>query len=316
MTGTPYYRWEDMSADQQAKLASINFLIIGAQKSGTSWLSTIVSAHSGAFIPERKELHFFNNKENYAAGVEAYLEHFDDAWDHAAIGEATPDYLWNVPSETERSLHSDRFFWEDQPARVKALLPNAALIVCLRDPVSRAISAFHHQVLRGRIAPWERIRDSKYIDDWGFVSKSWYTDQLQVWLDAYPPEAVKVLIYEEDIRPDDNKLDTANEVFDFLGLDPLEDTGLLYEVHNAQQQPLTSYLRQVPGLRMPEFAKSGPRPLAERLIRGANRLAPAALQKRLALKVDEADWAALREALSDEKARLEDLLQRELPWKH
>lgn len=294
MTGTPCYRWEDMSADQQAKLASINSLIIGAEKSGTSWLSTIVSAHSGAFIPERKELHFFNNKDNYAAGVEAYLEHFEDGWDHAAIGEATPDYLWNVPSETERSLHSDRFFWEDQPARVKALLPNTVLIVCLRDPVSRAISAFHHQVLRGRIAPWERIRDSKYIDDWGFVSKSRYADQLQVWLDAYPPEAVKVLIYEEDIRPDDNKLDTANEVFDFLGLDPLEDTGL----------------------RMPEFAKSGPRPLAERLIRGANRLAPAALQKRLALKVDEADRSALQEALSDETARLEGLLQRELPWKH
>lgn len=314
MTGMPYHRWQDVPEDQQAKLAAINFLIIGAQKSGTTWLSAVVAAHPDAFIPERKELHFFNNKGNYANGVDWYLEHFEGGWDKTAIGEATPDYLWNVPSETERNLHSDRFFWEDQPARVKALLPNARLIVCLRDPVARAISSFHHQVLRGRIPPWERIRDSKYIDDWGFVSKSRYADQLQVWLGAYPQEDVRIFIYEDDIRPDDAKLDTANTVFEFLGLDPLEDTEILYKVQNAQPKPLTSYLRQLPGLRMPEYANAPPRPLAERLIRGANRVAPAALQKRLTLKVDEADRAALQEALAGEGARLEAMLQRPLSW--
>lgn len=315
MSADPLYCLRDATPHQQERLRAIDFLILGAQKSGTSWLSTIVSAHPLAFIPERKELHFFNHRENYAKGVDWYLDAFDGGWDAPIIGEATPDYLWNVPSDLEREAHSDRFFWEDQPHRVKALLPHVKLVACLRNPVDRAISAFHHQVLRGRIAPWTRIRDSEFIDDWGFVSKGRYSKQLKVWLEAFPDDRLMTLVYEDDIRPDEAKLKTANRVFEFLGLNKVDAYDTLYQVHNAKPKPLTSYLRQIPGMRMTEYAKGRRQPIAELIIRAANKLAPDALQKRLHLKVDEADREALQARLECETDRLEQLLEREIPWK-
>jgi hypothetical protein len=194
------------------------------------------------------------------------------------------------------------------------LLPHVKLIACLRNPVDRAISAFHHQVLRGRIAPWTRIRDSEFINDWGFVSKGRYSEQLKVWTATFPKDRLMTLVYEEEIRPDEAKLTTANRVFEFLGLEQVEAYDALYKVHNAQPHPLTSYLRQLPGMRMTEYAKGHGQPIAELIIRAANKLAPSALQRRLRLKVDDADREALQACLEGETARLEQMLERKLPW--
>ena len=103
------------------------FVILGAQKAGTTslfaWLSSHPAVHPGA----KKEVHFFDNL--WAHGVDWYRSFFPENLAHGTFtGEATPYYLYHPLA----------------PARMAAVLPNARFIVLLRDPVARAISHFHH----------------------------------------------------------------------------------------------------------------------------------------------------------------------------
>jgi len=71
-----------------------NFMLIGAQKCGTSWLAAMLRQHPDIFVPEKKELHFFNLKSNYARGIEWYRKQFDGWSGQKLVGDCTPNYLW------------------------------------------------------------------------------------------------------------------------------------------------------------------------------------------------------------------------------
>lgn len=118
-----------------------NAIIIGAQKSGTSSLFSYLTQHPEIRGSSRKEVHFFDGGsvpgvDNFKKGKNWYRAHFPLATGRVEkrIIEATPSYLF-VPSV---------------PARIAQLLPDAKLIVVLRDPVERAISHFFHEVRGGR----------------------------------------------------------------------------------------------------------------------------------------------------------------------
>ena len=127
------------------------FLIIGAQKSGTSWLSYNLSNHPEVFIP-KQELHFFDKGYNYSKGIEWYKTHFKNCGNAIAIGEKTPDYLWANGIGTEDHL-------PDVHLNIHKHLPNTRLIIMLRNPVDRAVSAVRHIIRSRRIAPPRRIDD-------------------------------------------------------------------------------------------------------------------------------------------------------------
>lgn len=107
-----------------------DFIVIGAQKSGTTSLFRQLRSHEAFALPTVKELHFFNDPEK--AGdpnrVTDYLGHFAGIPADLVTGEATPDYL------------SNRF----APRLISELVPDARLVVLLRHPVDRAYSAFWH----------------------------------------------------------------------------------------------------------------------------------------------------------------------------
>ena len=85
------------------------FLVIGAQRAGTSLLHQILLAHPEVYVPrERKEVHYFDRYfERGVAWYEGYFPAADAARNYRAIGEITPDYLAT----------------EEAPARIHALLP-------------------------------------------------------------------------------------------------------------------------------------------------------------------------------------------------
>lgn len=111
----------------------LDFLIIGAQKSGTTTLFQLLSEHPQVFVPEGKELPFFNKgqvtPESYAV---FFQEHFADQPDDVLIGKVTPHYL---PDPRV-------------PDRLDAVLPTTRLIAILRDPVERAFSHYRMSVRR------------------------------------------------------------------------------------------------------------------------------------------------------------------------
>jgi hypothetical protein len=100
----------------------IDFLGIGAQKAGTTWLAENLRVHPDVFIPERKELHYFDNKWNRP--LSDYAHHFAEAAGQVR-GEITPAY---------GILDPERIRY------VARILPDLRLILLLRNPIERAWS--------------------------------------------------------------------------------------------------------------------------------------------------------------------------------
>jgi Sulfotransferase domain len=205
-----------------------NFLLIGAQKSGTTWLAAMLAQHPEIFSPKVKELHFFDLADRYARGLEWYEAQFEGYAGEKAIGEATPNYLGiscEVPEDARNCLQAqgvDSAQMEspypnthnDIAALVHKALPDAKLIVLLRNPVDRAISSYFHHIRMRRIPPTRRIVDA--CTENGILSMGFYYTHLERWLRYYPRDRFLVLFYEQSVR--ENGRQTLSRVFDHLGV--------------------------------------------------------------------------------------------------
>jgi hypothetical protein len=109
-----------------------DFVILGAQKAGTTSLAAWLSRHHACWIAPEKEVHYFDL--GLAKGEPWYRSRFAGAPWRARAGEATPYYLFH-PRCAER---------------IARTLPAARLVVVLRDPVERAISGYFHSVRFGK----------------------------------------------------------------------------------------------------------------------------------------------------------------------
>jgi hypothetical protein len=282
-----------------------NFLVIGAQKAGTSWLARMLRQHPDIFIPKRKELHFFNVKANYARGIDWYRSQFEGWTTERRIGECTPTYLWVQDAPEAVQLPSKRqgcrrieFEEYDYLNRNMAELawkhyPNLQLIVSLRDPVERAVSGFLHSIRARRISPRSRIHDVG--GEHGILGMGFYRGQLLEWMKFFPRERFLFLIYEDDIVQ--NKQRTLREIFRFLDVDPdFEVENQLVSI-NKRASNLYLYLNYY----TPWIA--------------SGRLNHIPLVRDLDLppiRVDEDDRAALYEIFRTEYEELEKLLGRSL----
>ena len=188
------------------------FLVIGAQKCGTSWLSEMIRQHPEVCAPVKKELHFFSSRQNYNKGIEWYRSHFQGCLNHKAVGEFTPNYFWTSTDirEIEES-NSNR----DIPSLIYNHFPDIRLIVSLRNPVDRAVSGYYHQIRARRISPRSSILDAK--DRYGILTMGFYHIHLTRWYEVFHPDRFLILIYEEDIVQ--NKEVTLKKVYRFIGVD-------------------------------------------------------------------------------------------------
>jgi hypothetical protein len=102
-----------------------NYLFLGPDKSGSTWLQARLSAHPQVFLPAAKDTYFFGAE--YGRGLPWYEAHFTGARaEHAIVGEICHDYLFDAAAAD----------------RIRDLIPKARLMVCLREPVERAFSAY------------------------------------------------------------------------------------------------------------------------------------------------------------------------------
>ncbi len=168
-----------------------DFLIIGAQKCGTSSLLYYLSQHPQIAVPDKKEIHFFD--KNYQMGTDWYENQFSRKSEAAKItGEATPYYL----------------FHPHVPQRVALHYPEIKIIVLLRNPVDRAYSHFWMIKNRGqenlstfeaaieaeaeRIEPElaKMLTNPKYRSmahqHYSYLSRGKYFEQLQNWFPYFP----------------------------------------------------------------------------------------------------------------------------------
>ncbi len=176
-----------------------NFLGLGVQKGGTTSLQKLLEQHPGTFLPPAKELHFFSL--HYARGEAWYRQQFALAGAGKRRGEITPYYL----------------FHPEVPGRIQALLPQARLVVLLRDPVERALSQYFHSRRLGLeplgleealAAEPQRLAGShaelaaaegrhRSHQEHSYLSRSRYEEQLQRFESRFAAEQLLVLRSED-----------------------------------------------------------------------------------------------------------------------
>lgn len=218
-----------------------DFLIIGAQRSGTTSLYEYLVQHPAIVPARKKEVTFFNHSERLKLGLNWYRSFFPlqsfklsrRDGSTPVTGEATPEYL----------------FFPHVAERVARVLPNAKLIVILRDPVTRAYSEYEINVRKGReelsfeealekeaertASEFQRMRsDENYYSRnchlYSYRQRGHYAEQLDGWLSCFPREQFHILKSEDMFS---NPEETYNSVIAFLGLSPFYDAK--FEKHNS-----------------------------------------------------------------------------------
>jgi len=162
------------------------FLFIGAARCASTWVHECLKEHPGVCVPRRpKELHFFNQDENFSRGLDWYRRFWEHRTPAQVCGEVTPAYLCHEPSA----------------ARIHDLLPDVKLIVSLRNPIERTYSAYKGHVLAGRIEPGTNVLDADrqlcFDNQSGMVSHGFYHRHLMRYLDLFERRRVLILLYDE-----------------------------------------------------------------------------------------------------------------------
>lgn len=174
-----------------------NFLYVGPDKAGSSWLHEMLLKHPDAYLTPAKDLYYFDRY--YDRGLEWYAAQFRDARDERIVGEVCQDYL----------------FHPEAAARIYETLGPVKVMVSLRDPVERAWSSYLYMRKHG-IGPdtfSEALRSRPELLDHGR-----YASGLDRFLELFPREMVHVALFDDLVADPQAFMD---EVTTFLGIDRL-----------------------------------------------------------------------------------------------
>jgi hypothetical protein len=173
---------------------TVNFIICGTQKGGTSALDAYLREHPEICMADRKEVHFFDNEVFFRDNRPDYSKYhscFSPAASHRVVGEATPIYM----------------YWWDAPRRIWQYNPDMKLIVVLRNPVDRAYSHWNMECSRNAESlPFraairneqERCREALPYQHrvYSYVDRGFYLEQLRRLWAYFPKDQVLVLTNE------------------------------------------------------------------------------------------------------------------------
>lgn len=204
------------------------FIIIGAQRCGTTSLYNYLVMHPSVLPAFTKEVHYFDL--NFYRGSDWYRAHFPCSLRKyynrrifktpLITGEASPYYIYHPHT----------------PNRMFQLIPGVKLLVLLRNPVDRAYSHYHHEVrlgietlsfkeaikkeeerLSGEVE--KMLKDENYNSfnhqHYSYLSRGIYIEQLKVWMDLFPRNQILILRSEDFYN---NTSTVWDQVLNFLNL--------------------------------------------------------------------------------------------------
>lgn len=205
-----------------------NFLVIGAQRSGTTSLYLSLARHRQVFMSQPKEPHYFLGEDllpwQYYPGQKIRLWHdrvsrfsdyerlFDGASGYPAVGEASVWYLHRP----------------EAAARIKDRLPAVKMIALLRDPVERAFSDYKQGLTLGYEqdddfgtaieADERRIRERTGFARY-YVEQGFYHRHLQRFFELFDREQLRIYLHD-DFR--NRSAEMLRDLWDFLEVDASE----------------------------------------------------------------------------------------------
>ena len=195
-------------------MRSLDFLIIGAQKAGTTSLRAFLESMPNHILVSKRERHFWNREANYndGFGINEYMEKFNEASENLLVGEKSPSYLGSY----------------EAPARIHRHFPDVKLIAVLRNPAERAYYAYWHGRRVGAIDP--KVSFSQSIQDhrknhgrpYGdLVTPGFYSKHLTRYHEFFPKSQLLVLDFQQLLSDPTQELTKS---ISFLGLDLEEIT--------------------------------------------------------------------------------------------
>ena len=202
----------------------VDFLVVGAAKSGTTTLFEALNEHPLIFIPHRKECRYFSCMSGDYAGpkpvspneiiqsLEEYQGLFERAKPGQLCGDISPDYLYFYQNAVPKIRNE-----------VNAQVP---IIIVLRNPIDRAYSHYLENVrLRRETLSFEAALDAeeaRRAANWGwgliYTDVGLYAEQVKAYTDNF--ERVLLLLFEEDIVTGR----ATEKILDFLNLDSLSES--------------------------------------------------------------------------------------------
>jgi hypothetical protein len=191
-----------------------DFLITGAQKSGTTWLWDVLKDHPDTDLPQQKEIQFFSSTERYNKGLPWYYDHFKDLDINKIIGEASTDYFYDKVLINNMKVDHSLPSIADLISRN---LPDVKIIVSLRDPVRRAVSAYFHHLQHRRFPPSMTILDAdRAYPNLRIIERGYYSRFITAWRKHFDESSLHWIIFEDDICS--SPTTTIQELYSFLNI--------------------------------------------------------------------------------------------------
>jgi hypothetical protein len=208
-----------------------NFFIVGAARSGTSSLHEYLSRIRGIHMSPIKEPNFFADEVGVLAlhikEEEKYLSLFQPKDGEVMLGESSVSYLCDTKAAS----------------RIHARIPDARIVIILRDPIERAYSQFLYD-LRFGYEPnfdfFKAVEDDYFSERKGigyacmYVECGLYSRQIQSYYDLFGRNRVKVIIFEDEFRP--KTKETVQDIVYFLGLRSTVPDNVVKRVVNSSSE--------------------------------------------------------------------------------
>lgn len=160
------------------KFQDIDFVIIGAGKSASTWLQLQLQSDPAVYMPD-PELHYFSR--NYSRGEDWYLSQYKQNPDGKTIGEKSNSYLY-TPGAADRIHHH---------------LPHVKLIAQLRNPVERAYSNYCMLYRRGEVgSDIETYLEPSVAHENKLLASGHFASHLQDFINLFGRERLLILFFE------------------------------------------------------------------------------------------------------------------------
>ncbi|OQY37242.1 MAG: hypothetical protein B6229_08725 [Spirochaetaceae bacterium 4572_7] len=197
-----------------------NFILVGAAKTGTTFLLKYLEQHPDIYIPNSNELYFHSKLKNFQGPYDKeklkkqtrsfkdYIKYFKNYNGEKIIGEFATDYLYAY----EESIKSIK----------ETIGRDVKIIIVLRNPVDRSFSQYRHVVTKRQepLEFWDAVnaQDEREKKKWRwtyqYINTSKYYSQVKAYIEAF--DNVKVIIHE-DIKANPKR--TVEELYKFLGVE-------------------------------------------------------------------------------------------------
>jgi hypothetical protein len=197
------------------KIERVDFIVAGAQKSGTTALHYFLEKHPNITMGDQQEIHFFDDEAMFVDQVDykQLHKHYPLLAPSIIAGDCTPSYI----------------YYEPAAERIWKYNPKIKLLVLLRNPVERAFAHWNMQRFKGRepLDFFDAVREEKTriagappteARRFAYVDRGFYAQQLERLFGFFPREQVKIVKFEEF---NDKQRQTLASIFSFLGLEPL-----------------------------------------------------------------------------------------------